>query len=85
MSGALYDIELVLRAIDDGVRVVELPATVTELRPPRTPVWRRGLESGLGLLRLRNLLRRERRQQRRRAASVAAAPATRPRAGESIR
>jgi dolichyl-phosphate beta-glucosyltransferase len=72
MTGALYDIELVLRASAAGVRVVELPATVSELRPPRTPVWRRGVQSGLGLVQLRILLRRERRSLRRRAGSSAA-------------
>jgi len=86
MTGALYDIELVLRASADGVRVVELPATVSELRPPRTPVWRRGMQSGLGLLQLRSLLRRERRSLRRRTGSSAAtAMVPRRRAGQSAR
>ncbi len=86
MTGALYDIELVLRASAAGVRVVELPATVSELRPPRTPVWRRGVQSGLGLVQLRSLLRRERRSTRRRAgSSAAAAVLPRRRAGQSAR
>lgn len=60
MTGALYDVELVLRASRAGVRVAELPADVSEVRPPRTPVWQRSLESATGLLRLRLLLWRER-------------------------
>jgi len=64
MTGALYDVELVLRALRAGVRVAELPADVSELRPPRTPVWRRSIESAVGLLRLRLLLWQERLQER---------------------
>jgi len=60
MTGALYDVELVLRASRAGVRVAELPADVSEIRPPRTPVWQRSIESATGLLRLRVLLWRER-------------------------
>jgi glycosyltransferase involved in cell wall biosynthesis len=63
MTGALYDVELVLRATRAGVRVAELPADVSEIRPPRTPVWRRSIESGVGLLRLRVLLWQERSQK----------------------
>lgn len=61
MRGSLFDVELVVRASRGGLRVAELPARVREQRPPRTPVWRRSLESGLGLLRLALLLRREQR------------------------
>ncbi|MGC9960844.1 MAG: glycosyltransferase family 2 protein [Acidimicrobiales bacterium] len=60
MTGALYDVELVLRASRAGVRVAELPADVSEVRPPRTSVWQRSIESATGLLRLRVLLWRER-------------------------
>lgn len=60
MTGSLWDVELVLRASRAGVRVAELPAVVVELRPPRTPVWQRSIESATGLLRLRWLLWRER-------------------------
>lgn len=60
MKGALYDVELVLRASRAGVKVVELPADVSEIRPPRTPVWQRSLESATGLVHLRFLLWRER-------------------------
>jgi glycosyltransferase involved in cell wall biosynthesis len=59
MTGALYDVELVLRASRAGVRVAELPVDVRELRPPRTPVWKRSVESAVGLLRLRLLLWQE--------------------------
>jgi len=64
MTGALYDVELVLRASRAGVRIAELPVDVHELRPPRTPVWRRSIESALGLLRLWLLLRQERAPRR---------------------
>ena len=60
MTGSLWDVELVLRATRAGVRVAELPADVAELRPPRTPVWQRSIESATGLLRLRVVLWRER-------------------------
>lgn len=59
MTGSVHDVELVLRASRDGVRIAELPADVRELRPPRTPVWRRSLESATGLVRLRLLLWQE--------------------------
>jgi hypothetical protein len=59
MTGALWDVELVLRAARAGVRVAELPADVREVRPPRTSVWHRSLESATGLLQLRLLLWRE--------------------------
>jgi glycosyltransferase involved in cell wall biosynthesis len=59
MGGALYDVELVLRASRAGVPIAELPVDVQELRPPRTPVWRRSIESAIGLLCLRLLLWQE--------------------------
>jgi len=59
MTGSLFDVELVLRAARAGVAIAELPADVRELRPPRTPVTRRALESAAGLVRLRMLLWRE--------------------------
>jgi hypothetical protein len=59
MTGGLYDVELVLRASRAGVRIAELPADVCEVRPPRTPVWQRSIESATGLLQLRILLWRE--------------------------
>jgi glycosyltransferase involved in cell wall biosynthesis len=59
MTGALYDVELVLRASRGGVRMVELPVDVSEVRPPRTPVWKRTVGSAVGLLHLRLLLWQE--------------------------
>ncbi len=56
LTGSVHDVELVLRASRGGVRIAELPADVRELRPPRTPVWRRSIESAAGLLRLRLVL-----------------------------
>lgn len=60
MTGALYDVELVLRASRHGVHIAELPANVVEVRPPRTSVWRRSIDSATGLLRLRIVLWQER-------------------------
>jgi glycosyltransferase involved in cell wall biosynthesis len=65
MTGSLFDVELVLRASRTGVAITELPADVSELRPPRTPVIPRAIESGAGLIRLRVLLWREARQPNR--------------------
>lgn len=59
VTGSVRDVELVLRASRSGVRIAELPADVRELRPARTPVWRRSLESAAGLLRLRLVLWQE--------------------------
>lgn len=59
LTGPVHDVEMVLRASRAGVRIAELPADVRELRPPRTPVWRRSIESGAGLLHLRLLLWQE--------------------------
>lgn len=59
MTGSLFDVELVLRASRAGVPIAELPAEVSELRPPRTPVLGRTIESAAGLLHLRAMLRRE--------------------------
>jgi glycosyltransferase involved in cell wall biosynthesis len=60
MRGALYDVELVLRASRQGVVIRELPTEVREIRPPRSSVWQRSLEGATGLVRLRILLWRER-------------------------
>jgi len=51
----VFDTELVLRAERAGLRVVETPVTVRELRPARTPIWTRIPRSlfRLGQLRLR--------------------------------
>ena len=56
----LFDTELVLRAERAGVVVTELPVTVEERRPSRTPIWRRVPRTLLGLARLRIALWRER-------------------------
>lgn len=57
----LFDTELVLRAERAGLVAVELPVAVEELRPPRTPIWRRVPRTLVGLIRLRIALWRERR------------------------
>jgi len=49
----LFDTELVLRAERAGLGVAELPVTVRELRPSRTPIARRALRTVVGLVRLR--------------------------------
>ena len=57
----LFDTELVLRAERAGLVVAELPVTVRELRPSRTPILRRALRTVFGLVRLRVILFREQR------------------------
>lgn len=54
--GSLFDVELVTRASRAGLAIRELPAVVRELRPPRSSVARRTVESLLGLARLRIVL-----------------------------
>ncbi len=56
LRGALYDVELVARAERAGLTVKELPASVREVRPARSGVWRRSLDSLVGLLKLRFIL-----------------------------
>jgi glycosyltransferase involved in cell wall biosynthesis len=56
----LFDTELVLRADRAGLLVVELPVTVAERRPSRTPIAGRALRTGVGLVNLRVTLWRER-------------------------
>ena len=56
----LFDTELVLRAGRAGLLVAELPVTVVERRPSRTPITRRALRTAWGLVRLRVQLWRER-------------------------
>jgi glycosyltransferase AglD len=55
----LFDTELVMRADRAGLRVAELPVEVRELRPSRTPLFRRAVRSAVGLVRLRITLFRE--------------------------
>lgn len=64
MHGSLFDVELVLRAGKAGLGAAEIPAVVEELRPPRTAVWRRSIESLSGLVKLRVLLWKEQRHAR---------------------
>lgn len=61
MRGSLFDVELVLRASRAGLRIVEVPSTVVERRPPRSPVTARVLESAIGIVRLRRRLAAEER------------------------
>lgn len=78
--GSLFDVELVARAMRSGLAVTELPVVVRELRPPRSSVLGRAVESGLGLVRLRLILRRPpegvARRAPRRSASAAAGRAS---------
>jgi glycosyltransferase involved in cell wall biosynthesis len=55
----LFDTELILRTVRAGLVTAELPVTVGELRPSRTPIWRRVPRTLLGLVRLRVALWRE--------------------------
>jgi glycosyltransferase involved in cell wall biosynthesis len=53
-SGAdLFDTELIIRAEHSGLVTAEIPVTVTELRPSRTPIARRVPRTLIGLARLR--------------------------------
>jgi glycosyltransferase AglD len=54
----IYDTELVIRAERLGLGVEEIPVTVEELRPPRTPISRRIPRTLVGLARLRRVLGR---------------------------
>jgi hypothetical protein len=49
----LFDTELVLRAARAGLVVDEVPVTVEERRPSRTPIARRIVRTMFGLVRLR--------------------------------
>jgi hypothetical protein len=55
----LFDTELVLRAARAGLAVEEVPVTVEERRPSRTPIARRIVRTMFGLVRLRFQLWRE--------------------------
>jgi glycosyltransferase involved in cell wall biosynthesis len=52
-GGDIFDTELILRAERAGLHVRELPVSVVDQRPPRTPIVRRIPRSLLGLVRLR--------------------------------
>jgi glycosyltransferase involved in cell wall biosynthesis len=56
-GGDIFDTELIIRAERAGLKVHEVPVTVADQRPPRTPIARRIPRSLLGLLRLRLALR----------------------------
>jgi glycosyltransferase involved in cell wall biosynthesis len=66
----LFDTELVLRVERAGLGVAELPVTVRELRPSRTPIARRALRTIVGLVRLRVILFSEQRASRGASAAV---------------
>jgi dolichyl-phosphate beta-glucosyltransferase len=55
----LFDTELVLRADRAGLVIAEVPVTVEERRPARTPIARRIARTMVGLVRLRIQLWRE--------------------------
>ena len=55
----LFDTELILRADRAGLEIDEVPVTVEERRPSRTPIARRVARTMLGLVRLRIQLWRE--------------------------
>jgi glycosyltransferase involved in cell wall biosynthesis len=59
LGGSIYDVELVCRAGRAGLTIRELPATVVELRPARSPVGRRAIEGFSSMIRLRRILRDE--------------------------
>jgi glycosyltransferase involved in cell wall biosynthesis len=59
----LFDTELILRAEHAGLLVDELPVTVRELRPSRTPIARRAVRTIVGLVRLRIIFFAERRHR----------------------
>lgn len=52
-GGDIFDTELIIRAERAGLTVRELPITVADQRPPRTPIARRIPRSLLGLTQLR--------------------------------
>ncbi len=57
-GGDIFDTELILRAERAGLTVRELPVSVAEQRPPRTPITSRIPRSLAGLVRLRLALLR---------------------------
>jgi glycosyltransferase involved in cell wall biosynthesis len=56
-GGDIFDTELIIRAERTGLIVRELPVSVADQRPPRTPIVRRIPRSLWGLARLRMALR----------------------------
>lgn len=57
MRGSLFDVELVVRASKLGTHIIEIPVSVRELRPPRSGIIHRSLESLHGAVRLRSILK----------------------------
>jgi hypothetical protein len=55
-GGDIFDTELILRAERAGLAVRELPVSVADQRPPRTPIVSRIPRSLAGLVRLRMAL-----------------------------
>lgn len=53
MVGPLFDVEVLLLCHRQGLRITELPTEVAEVRPPRTPLLRRLVQSLAGLVKLR--------------------------------
>ena len=60
LRDSIYDVELVCRSAARGLRIVELPATVAERRPPRSSVAWRSIEALGSIAHLWFVLRRER-------------------------
>ncbi len=56
LGGPVFDVELVVRAHRQGLSILEMPTEVREVRPARTSVVRRTLQSLRGLVRLRFIL-----------------------------
>jgi glycosyltransferase involved in cell wall biosynthesis len=57
-GGDIFDTEMIIRAERTGLAVRELPVSVTDQRPPRTPIVQRIPRSLWGLVRLHRALRR---------------------------
>src|SRR5487761_1971599 len=56
LRDSLFDVEMVIRAQRQGILVEELPASVKELRPARTPVAARAIRALRDIVRLRRIL-----------------------------
>lgn len=63
MRQSLFDVEMLIRASSIGLEISEVPATVVERRPPRSPVWLRAAQSIRGLIALRRGLPSSSRRQ----------------------
>jgi hypothetical protein len=56
-GGDIFDTELIIRAERTGLAVRELPVSVADQRPPRTPIIQRIPRSLWGLVQLHRVLR----------------------------